>query len=70
MKERRKDRLIDNTRYLLERPHNFIKLTFFSKTYYIHQSTITHDLAIVRPTYAHLQTRLLVTVPGAAGRVR
>lgn len=29
MKVRRSDRLIDMTRYLLERPHTLIPLTFF-----------------------------------------
>ena len=33
MKTRRSDRLIDMTRYLLERPHTLISLTFFSERY-------------------------------------
>ena len=45
MKVRRSDRLIDMTRYLLERPHTLIPLTFFSKRYESAKSSISEDLA-------------------------
>ena len=70
MKVRRSDRLIDMTRYLLERPHTLIPLTFFSKRYESAKSSISEDLAIVRRTFAQRQTGILETVPGAAGGVR
>ncbi|KRK70438.1 pur operon repressor [Lacticaseibacillus nasuensis] len=70
MKVRRSDRLIDMTRYLLERPHTLVPLTFFSKRYESAKSSISEDLAIVRRTFAARQTGILETVPGAAGGVR
>ncbi|KRL53013.1 MULTISPECIES: pur operon repressor [Lacticaseibacillus] len=70
MKVRRSDRLIDMTRYLLERPHTLVPLTFFSKRYESAKSSISEDLAIVRRTFAQRQTGILETVPGAAGGVR
>ncbi|WP_461214500.1 pur operon repressor [Lacticaseibacillus sp. GG6-2] len=70
MKVRRSDRLIDETRYLLERPHTLVPLTFFSKRYDSAKSSISEDLAIVRRTFAQRQTGILETVPGAAGGVR
>lgn len=70
MKVRRSDRLIDMTRYLLERPHTLVPLTFFSKRYESAKSSISEDLAIVRRTFAQRETGILETVPGAAGGVR
>ncbi len=70
MKVRRSDRLIDMTRYLLERPHTLVPLTFFSQRYESAKSSISEDLAIVRRTFAQRQTGILETVPGAAGGVR
>lgn len=70
MKVRRSDRLIDMTRYLLERPHTLVPLTFFSKRYESAKSSISEDLAIIRRTFMQRQTGILETVPGAAGGVR
>lgn len=70
MKTRRSDRLIDMTRYLLERPHTLVPLTFFSQRYESAKSSISEDLAIIRRTFAQRQTGILETVPGAAGGVR
>ncbi|MFD1393074.1 pur operon repressor [Lacticaseibacillus jixianensis] len=69
-KVRRSDRLIDMTRYLLERPHTLVPLTYFSKRYDSAKSSISEDLAIVRRVFATRQTGILETVPGAAGGVR
>ncbi|WP_225046580.1 pur operon repressor [Lacticaseibacillus kribbianus] len=70
MKVRRSNRLIDMTRYLMERPHTLVPLTFFSKRYDSAKSSISEDLAIVRHTFAQRETGILETVPGAAGGVR
>lgn len=70
MKTRRSDRLIDMTRYLLERPHTLVPLTFFSQRYESAKSSISEDLAIIRRTFAQRHTGILETVPGAAGGVR
>ena len=51
MKTRRSDRLIDMTRYLLERPHTLISLTFFSERYESAKSSISEDLAIIKRTF-------------------
>lgn len=70
MKVRRSDRLIDMTRYLLERPHTLIPLTFFSNRYESAKSSISEDLSIVKRTFYNRGTGILETVPGAAGGVR
>ena len=70
MKVRRSDRLIDMTRYLLERPHTLVPLTYFSQRYDSAKSSISEDLAIIRRVFAQRQTGILETVPGAAGGVR
>ncbi|MCP8876882.1 pur operon repressor [Latilactobacillus curvatus] len=70
MKVRRSDRLIDMTRYLLERPHTLIPLTFFSNRYESAKSSISEDLSIVKRTFFNPGTGILETVPGAAGGVR
>lgn len=70
MKTRRSDRLIDMTRYLLERPHTLVPLTFFSQRYESAKSSISEDLAIIRRTFAQRHTGILETVPGTAGGVR
>ncbi|KRM71279.1 pur operon repressor [Lacticaseibacillus brantae] len=69
-KVRRSDRLIDMTRYLLERPHTLVPLTYFSKRYESAKSSISEDLGIIRRTFMQRQTGILETVPGAAGGVR
>lgn len=70
MKVRRSDRLIDMTRYLLEKPHTLIPLTYFSTRYQSAKSSISEDLGIVKRTFAQRGTGILQTVPGAAGGVR
>ncbi|MCP8866119.1 pur operon repressor [Latilactobacillus curvatus] len=70
MKVRRSDRLIDMTRYLLERPHTLIPLAFFSNRYESAKSSISEDLSIVKRTFFNRGTGILETVPGAAGGVR
>ncbi|MHC9537198.1 pur operon repressor [Dellaglioa sp. BT-FLS60] len=70
MKTRRSDRLIDMTRYLLERPHTLVSLTYFSKRYESAKSSISEDLAIVKRTVKERGTGILETIPGAAGGAR
>lgn len=70
MKVRRSDRLIDMTRYLLERPHQLVSLTFFSERYESAKSSISEDLTILKRTFRTRGTGLLETVPGAAGGAR
>lgn len=70
LKVRRSDRLIDMTRYLLERPHTLVPLTFFSKRYESAKSSISEDLTILKRTFQERGTGLLETVPGAAGGTR
>ena len=67
MKTRRSDRLIDMTRYLLERPHTLISLTFFSERYESAKSSISEDLAIIKRTFKFRGIGILETIPGAAG---
>lgn len=70
MKIRRSERLIDITRYLLERPHTLVPLTYFAKRYESAKSSISEDLSIVRRTFHSRGTGILETIPGAAGGVR
>ncbi|GAF39421.1 PurR: transcription regulator associated with purine metabolism [Agrilactobacillus composti DSM 18527 = JCM 14202] len=70
MKVRRSNRVIDMTRYLLERPHTLVPLTFFSEKFSSAKSSISEDLTIIRNTFARQGTGILETVPGAAGGVR
>lgn len=70
MKVRRSDRLIDMTRYLLERPHTLIPLTFFAERYGSAKSSISEDLTILKRTFQARGTGLLETIPGAAGGTR
>lgn len=70
VKVRRSDRLIDMTRYLLERPHQLVSLTFFSERYGSAKSSISEDLTILKRTLKARGTGLLETVPGAAGGAR
>ncbi|MTV82961.1 pur operon repressor [Secundilactobacillus folii] len=70
MKVRRSDRLIDMTRYLLERPHQLVSLTFFSERYGSAKSSISEDLTILKRTLKARGTGILETVPGAAGGAR
>ncbi|MFT8459725.1 MAG: pur operon repressor [Liquorilactobacillus ghanensis] len=70
MKTRRSDRLIDMTRYLLERPHTLISLTFFAKRYESAKSSISEDLAIIKRTFKFRGIGILETIPGAAGGAR
>lgn len=70
MKVRRSDRLVDMTRYLLERPHQLVSLTFFASRYESAKSSISEDLTILKRTFQARGTGLLETVPGAAGGAR
>lgn len=70
LKVKRSERLIDMTRYLLERPHTLVSLTYFANRYDSAKSSISEDLTIVKKTFKERKTGTLETVPGAAGGVR
>lgn len=70
MKTRRSDRLIDMTRYFMERPHTLISLTFFAERYESAKSSISEDLAIIKRTFQERGIGILETIPGAAGGAR
>ncbi|MFC6182606.1 pur operon repressor [Lactiplantibacillus daowaiensis] len=70
MKVRRSERLIDMTRYLLERPHTLVSLTFFAERYESAKSSISEDLTILKRTFQMRGTGILETIPGAAGGAR
>lgn len=67
---KRSERLVDMTKYLMERPHTLIALPFFAKRYGAAKSSISEDLAILKHTLAGNQDGILETVAGAAGGVR
>ncbi|BAQ56640.1 pur operon repressor [Lactobacillus acetotolerans] len=67
---KRSERLVDMTKYLMERPHTLISLPFFVKRYGAAKSSISEDLAILKHTLAANQDGILETVAGAAGGVR
>lgn len=67
---KRSERLVDMTKYLMERPHTLISLPFFAKRYNAAKSSISEDLAILKHTLAGNQDGILETVAGAAGGVR
>ena len=67
---KRSERLVDMTKYLLERPHTLISLPFFADRYHAAKSSISEDLAILKRTLANNQNGILETVAGAAGGVR
>jgi purine operon repressor len=67
---KRSERLVDMTKYLMERPHDLISLPFFAKRYDAAKSSISEDLAILKHTLAANQDGILETVAGAAGGVR
>lgn len=69
MKTRRSERLIDMTRYLLERPHTLISLAFFAERYESAKSSISEDLGILRRTFMIRGTGVLETLSGAGGGV-
>lgn len=69
MKTRRSERLIDMTRYLLERPHTLISLAFFAERYESAKSSISEDLGILRRTFMIRGIGVLETLPGAGGGV-
>ncbi|WP_125761968.1 pur operon repressor [Companilactobacillus hulinensis] len=69
MKTRRSERLIDETRHLLERPHTLISLAFFAKRYESAKSSISEDLGILRRTFMIRGIGALETLPGAGGGV-
>ena len=67
MKTRRSDRLIDMTRYFMERPHTLVSLTFFAERYESAKSSISEDLAIIKRTVKLRGIGILETIPGATG---
>lgn len=67
---KRSERLVDMTKYLMERPHTLISLPFFAKRYDAAKSSISEDLSILKHTLAGNQDGILETVAGAAGGVR
>ncbi len=67
---KRSERLVDMTKYLMERPHTLISLPFFAKRYGSAKSSISEDLAILKHTLAGNQDGILETIAGAAGGVR
>ena len=67
MKTRRSDRLIDMTRYFMERPHTLVSLTFFTERYESAKSSISEDLAIIKRTVKLRGIGILETIPGATG---
>ena len=67
LKTRRSDRLIDMTRYFMERPHTLVSLTFFAERYESAKSSISEDLAIIKRTVKLRGIGILETIPGASG---
>lgn len=67
---KRSERLVDMTKFLMERPHTLIALPFFAKRYGAAKSSISEDLAILKHTLAANEDGILETVAGAAGGVR
>lgn len=67
MKTRRSDRLIDMTRYFMERPHTLVSLTFFAERYESAKSSISEDLAIIKRIVKLRGIGILETIPGATG---
>ena len=67
LKTRRSDRLIDMTRYFMERPHTLVSLTFFAERYESAKSSISEDLAIIKRTVMLRGIGILETIPGATG---
>lgn len=67
---KRSERLVDMTKYLLEKPHTLIALPFFADRYGAAKSSISEDLSILKHTLAAKQDGILETVAGAAGGVR
>ena len=65
LKTRRSDRLIDMTRYFMERPHTLVSLTFFAERYESAKSSISEDLAIIKRTVKLRGIGILETIPGA-----
>lgn len=70
MKWKRSERLVDMTRYLIERPYDLISLTLFSERYQSAKSSISEDLSIIDKTFQKQGTGKLVTESGAAGGVK
>ena len=67
LKTRRSDRLIDMTRYFMERPHTLVSLTFFAERCESAKSSISEDLAIIKRTVKLRGIGILETIPGATG---
>ncbi|KRL50954.1 pur operon repressor [Lactiplantibacillus paraplantarum DSM 10667] len=58
------------TRYLLERPHTLVSLTYFAERYASAKSSISEDLTILKKVFQARGTGILETIPGAAGGAR
>ncbi|EHN58226.1 pur operon repressor [Oenococcus kitaharae] len=67
MKTPRAERLVDMTRYLMERPRTLVPLTFFANRFSSAKSSISEDLTILKKTLKERGVGLLETIPGAAG---
>lgn len=59
---KRSERLVDMTKFLMERPHTLIALPFFAKRYGAAKSSISEDLAILKHTLANNEDGILETV--------
>ena len=67
---KRSERLVDMTKFLMERPHTLIALAFLATPNGAAKSSISEDLAILKHTLAANEDGILETVAGAAGGVR
>lgn len=70
MKLRRSGRLVDMTRYLLQRPHTLLPLAYFCDRYGAAKSSISEDLDIVKESFETQGVGSLETVAGASGGVK
>lgn len=69
-KVRRSERLVDMTRYMLEKPQQLISLNFFAERYGTAKSSISEDLQIINDVFKQQTIGELRTLPGAAGGVK
>lgn len=69
-KIRRSVRLVDMTRYMLEKPHHLISLNFFAERYGTAKSSISEDIQIINELFQTEGIGELRTLPGAAGGVK
>lgn len=69
-KVRRSERLVDMTRYMLEKPQQLISLNFFAERYGTAKSSISEDLSIINDVFKQKTIGELKTLPGASGGVK